>query len=103
MAGSAGRASVGEPGQAAAFAFFKGTCTRGIYDNMKTAVETVFVGKDQVGLVRERFFTPRLRVKSLAELNRWLVERCVAYAQKQPHLELKSLSIWCSACNFDPC
>ena len=24
-----------------AFAFFKGTCTRGIYDNMKTAVETV--------------------------------------------------------------
>ena len=31
-----------------AFAFFKGTCTRGIYDNMKTAVETVFVGKDPV-------------------------------------------------------
>jgi transposase len=75
-----------------AFAFFKGTCTRGIYDNMKTAVEAVFIGKDrrflrmcghylvepvactpasgwekgqvenQVGLVRERFFTPRLRV-----------------------------------------
>ena len=86
-----------------AFAFFKGTCTRGIYDNMKTAVETVFVGKDrrfnrrflqmcshylvepvactpaagwekgqvenQVGLVRERFFTPRLRVSSYEELN----------------------------------
>ena len=81
-----------------AFAFFKGTCTRGIYDNMKTAVEAVFIGKDrqfnrrfqrmcghylvepvactpasgwekgqvenQVGLVRERFFTPRLRVAS---------------------------------------
>ncbi len=80
-----------------AFAFFRGACTRGIYDNMKTAVETIFVGKDrqynrrflqmcshhlvepvactpasgwekgqvenQVGLVRERFFTPRLRVK----------------------------------------
>jgi transposase len=63
-----------------AFAFFKGTCTRGIYDNMKTAVDTILVGKDrvynrrflqmcwekgqvenQVGLVRERFFTPRLR------------------------------------------
>ena len=29
-----------------AFAFFKGTCTRGIYDNMKTAVEAVFIGKD---------------------------------------------------------
>jgi hypothetical protein len=27
--------------------FFKGTCTRGIYDNMKTAVETVFIGKDR--------------------------------------------------------
>jgi hypothetical protein len=30
-----------------AFAFFKGTCTRGIYDNMNTAVETVFIGKDR--------------------------------------------------------
>jgi hypothetical protein len=28
-----------------AFALFKGTCGRGIYDNMKTAVETIFVGK----------------------------------------------------------
>ena len=28
-----------------AFAFFKGACTRGIYDNMKTAVEAVFIGK----------------------------------------------------------
>src|SRR5205085_12030598 len=79
-----------------AFAFFKGTCPRGIYDNMKTAVEAVFIGKDrqfnrrfqrmcghylvepvactpasgwekgqvenQVGLLRERFLTPRLRV-----------------------------------------
>src|SRR4029453_17841008 len=30
-----------------AFAFFKVACTRGIYDNMKTAVETVFIGKDR--------------------------------------------------------
>ena len=30
-----------------AFAFFKGACGRGIYDNMKTAVETIFVGKDR--------------------------------------------------------
>jgi DNA replication protein DnaC/transposase len=30
-----------------AFAFFKGTCRRGIYDNMSTAVDTVFVGKDR--------------------------------------------------------
>ena len=27
------------------FAFFKGACQRGIYDNMKTAVEAIFVGK----------------------------------------------------------
>jgi transposase len=32
---------------ARAFEFFKGACTRGIYDNMKTAVETVFIGKDR--------------------------------------------------------
>jgi len=30
-----------------AFQFFKGTPRRGIYDNMKTAVETVFIGKDR--------------------------------------------------------
>src|SRR5208282_4286058 len=30
-----------------AFAFFKGACTRGIYDNMKTAVDTVFIGKER--------------------------------------------------------
>jgi transposase len=31
-----------------AFAFFKGTCTRGIYDNVKTAVETIFVGRERL-------------------------------------------------------
>jgi len=31
-----------------AFAFFRGTCTRGIYDNMKTAVEAVFIGKERL-------------------------------------------------------
>jgi transposase len=30
-----------------AFAFFKGACTRGIYDTMKTAVETIFVGRER--------------------------------------------------------
>jgi transposase len=29
------------------FAFFKGACTRGIYDNMKTAVDAIFVGKER--------------------------------------------------------
>jgi transposase len=30
-----------------AFAFFKGACQRGIYDNMKTAVDAIYVGKDR--------------------------------------------------------
>ncbi len=35
-----------------AFALFKGTCGRGIYDNMKTAVETIFVGKKRPQIAR---------------------------------------------------
>lgn len=30
-----------------AFAFFGGACARGIYDNMKTAAETIFVGRER--------------------------------------------------------
>jgi transposase len=30
---------------ARAFGFFRGGCTRGIYDNVKTAVETLFVAR----------------------------------------------------------
>jgi len=30
-----------------AFAFFHGACVRGIYDNMKTAVDAVFIGRDR--------------------------------------------------------
>ena len=111
-----------------AFAFFKGACRRGIYDNMKTAVDTVFIGKDrlynrrflqmcshylidpvactpaagwekgqvenQVGLVRERFFIPRLRVKSYDELNAWLLDQCIAYAKAHRHPELPEQTIW---------
>ena len=111
-----------------AFAFFRGTCTRGIYDNMKTAVETIFIGKDrrynrrflqmcshylvdpvactpasgwekgqvenQVGLVRERFFTPRLRFKTYDELNAWLLDRCIAYAKAHRHIEQPGRTIW---------
>jgi transposase len=29
------------------FAFFRGACARGIYDNMKTAVDAVFAGKER--------------------------------------------------------
>jgi transposase len=111
-----------------AFAFFKGACTRGIYDNMKTAVDTIFVGKDrqynrrflqmcshhlvdpvactpasgwekgqvenQVGLVRERFFTPRLRVKTYDEMNAWLLDKSIAYAKAHPHPERPDQTVW---------
>src|SRR4051794_7437844 len=110
------------------FAFFRGACTRGIYDNMKTAVDAIFVGRErgynrrflqmcshylvdpvactpasgwekgqvenQVGVVRERFFTPRLRVKSYEELNAWLLDQCVSYARAHRHPELRDQTIW---------
>jgi transposase len=106
------------------FGFFRGTCTRGIYDNMKTAVETIFLGKgrkfnrrfaqmcghylvdptacipasgwekgqveNQVGLVRERLFAPRLRVKSYDELNAWLLDQSIVYAKAHKHPEITS-------------
>ncbi|MGQ7794678.1 IS21 family transposase, partial [Faunimonas sp. B44] len=111
-----------------AFAFFKGACTRGIYDNMKTAVDAIFVGREraynrrfqqmcshylvepvactpasgwekgqvenQVGVVRQRFFAPRVRVKSYEELNAWLLDRCVAWAKSNRHPELRDRTIW---------
>lgn len=111
-----------------AFAFFRGTCQRGIYDNMKTAVETIFVGREraynrrflqmcshylvepvactpssgwekgqvenQVGLVRERLFTPRIRVKSYDELNALLLDGVIAFAKAHPHPEERERTIW---------
>jgi transposase len=102
-----------------AFAFFKGVPRRGIYDNMTTAVDAVFVGKqrqfnhrflrlmshhlveptactpaagwekgqveNQVGVVRKRFFAPRPSFKTLEDLNRWLADKCIAYAREQAH------------------
>ena len=50
--------------------------------------------KAGVGLVRERFFTPRRRVASYDELNAWLLDRCVAYAKAHKHPELADLTIW---------
>jgi hypothetical protein len=44
--------------------------------------------------VRERFFTPRLRVASYEELNAWLLDRCVAYAKAHRHPELAEYTIW---------
>jgi hypothetical protein len=40
--------------------------------------------ENQVGLVRQRFFLPRLRFKNLDELNAWLLDKCIAYAKAHP-------------------
>jgi hypothetical protein len=50
--------------------------------------------ENQVGVVRERFFTPRLRVASYEELNAWLLDRCVAYAKAHKHPELADRTVW---------
>jgi hypothetical protein len=50
--------------------------------------------ENQVGLVRERFFTPRLRFKTYDEMNAWLLDRCVAYAKAHPHPELRAETVW---------
>ncbi len=44
--------------------------------------------------MRERFFTPRLRFKTLDELNIWLLDRCIAYAKAHRHPELADQTIW---------
>jgi hypothetical protein len=50
--------------------------------------------ENQVGLVRERFFTPRLRVKSYDELNAWLLDRCIGYAKAHRHPEFKDRTVF---------
>jgi transposase len=111
-----------------AFLFYGGVCRRGIYDNMKTAVETIFLGKarqynrrflqmcshhliepvacspasgwekgqveNQVGNLRDQLFRPKPRVTSLAELNAWLEDQCVAYAKRTKHPEFKDRTVW---------
>jgi hypothetical protein len=39
-------------------------------------------------------FRPKPRVKSLAELNAWLEDQCIAYAKRIPHPEFKDRTIW---------
>jgi hypothetical protein len=38
--------------------------------------------------------TPRLRFKTLDELNAWLADRCVAHARRAAHPELKDRTVW---------
>lgn len=109
------------------FRFFGGACRRGIYDNMKTAVDAIFTGKErrfnrrfeqmcshylvepvactpasgwekgqvenQVGNVREWFFTPRARFSTIAELNAWLMEQCLKKATSLSHPEFKDRNV----------
>ena len=51
---------------ARAFAFFGGVPTRGIYDNMKTAVTTVFTGKERLFNRRFLIMTDHYRVEPVA-------------------------------------
>jgi hypothetical protein len=44
--------------------------------------------------MRDRLFLPKPRVKSLAELNAWLEDRCVAHAKATMHPEFKDRTIW---------
>ena len=44
--------------------------------------------------VRERIFTPRLRVGSLDELNALLMDRCVSHARAHRHPEQTDRTIW---------
>jgi len=50
--------------------------------------------ENQVGLVRERLFSPRLRVRSYEELNAWLLDRCIAYARAHRHPEFRDQTVW---------
>ena len=50
--------------------------------------------ENQVGLVRERFFTPRLRFKSYEDRNAWLVDKCLAWARAHAHPEESGRTIW---------
>ena len=52
-----------------AFVFLKGACTRGIYDNMKTAVEAIFSGKER-------------------QYNRRFLQMCSHYLVQPPSIEL---------------
>jgi hypothetical protein len=106
-----------------AFAFFKGACQRGIYDNMKTAVDAVFVGKARA--YNRRFLqlcshylvepvactpgglgegaggepgraSPRalLHAAPPGSALAWLPEQCITYAKAHRHPERAEQTIW---------
>ena len=110
-----------------AFEFFGGSSRRGIYDNLKTVVTKILMGKDrtfnrrflqlaahylvdpvactpaagwekgqvenQVKIMRQRLFTPRLKFTDLAQLSQWLSDRCRTLAAGHRHPEFKDRTI----------
>lgn len=50
--------------------------------------------ESQVGTVRQRFFSPRLRVKSFEELNALLIDKCIAWAKANRHPEMTDRTVW---------
>ena len=111
-----------------AFEFFGGSCRKGIYDNLKAAVNKVFSGKErsfndrfsqlcshylyepvactpaagwekgqvenQVKTVRQRFFTPRPKVKDFKELNAFLLSRCIGWGKTRKHPTIRDKTVW---------
>jgi hypothetical protein len=111
-----------------AFELFRGVCRKGIYDNLKTAVNKVLSGKErsfndrfsqlcshylyepvtctpgagwekgqvenQVKLVRQRFFTPRPKVKDFTELNASLLSQCIGWAKTRKHPTILEKTVW---------
>jgi hypothetical protein len=45
-------------------------------------------------VLRRRFFVPRPKFKSFAELNAWLGDRCIAYAKANRHPDIPDKTIW---------
>jgi transposase len=110
-----------------AIEYFGGTCCRGIYDNMKTVVVKVLMGKtrtfnkkfqalashylfepvactpaaawekgqveNQVGVLRQRLFVPRLKFADLIELNRYLTDQCRTVSAGQKHPEFPDRTV----------
>jgi hypothetical protein len=50
--------------------------------------------ENQVGNLRDQLFRPKPRVASLAELNGWLEDQCIAYAKRTRHPEFKDRTVW---------
>jgi len=50
--------------------------------------------ENQVGVVRRRFFTPRLKVKDFDELNAYLKECCLTWAKTQKHPTFPDKTVW---------